>query len=147
MEKGLQNIDENSIRLGGKYIDILQSIFAKLIWIVKRGRPKIEPDISFLCIILTNSTKEDNAKLRRVLQYPKYTINDKMFMGTDSLNQWFTWVDATYGVHPNFESHTGSCMPFVYGMARYNSSKKKLNTKTSTKAEVVGVSDYLQQQN
>ena len=79
-------------------MDILQYIVAKLLWSEKRGRIGIDPDISFLCIRATNSTKEDKAKLRQVLQYPKRTINDKGSMGADSLSQLCTWVNATSGV-------------------------------------------------
>ena len=63
------NVDERSTRLKKKDADIFHSIVAKLLWVEKRGRPDIEPAISFLCTIVTKSTKEDKAKLRRVLQY------------------------------------------------------------------------------
>ena len=49
------------------------------------GRPDIEPDILFLCIRVTNITKEENAKLRLVLKYLKHTIYDKRIMGSYSL--------------------------------------------------------------
>ena len=64
-------------------------------------------------------------------------------MGADSLLDLFTWVDAAYAVHPNMRSHTGGCMSFGKGMIHCRSSKQKLNTKSSTEAELVGVSDYL----
>ena len=34
-------------------------------------------------------------------------------------------------------------MSFSYGLVHFKSSKQKLNTKSSTEEEVVGVSDYL----
>ena len=64
-------------------------------------------------------------------------------MGSDSLSQLCTWVDAAYGIHPDLKIHTGGCMSFGYGMEHCKSSKHKLNTKMSIKAKVVGVSDYL----
>ena len=64
-------------------------------------------------------------------------------MGADSLIRLCIWVDATYGVHPDLKSHTGGCMSFGYGMVHCKSSKKKLNTKISTEAELVRVSYYL----
>ena len=50
-------------------------------------------------------------------------------------------VDTTYGVHPNLKIHTGACKYFGYGMVHCKSRKQKLNTKSSTASEVVGVSD------
>ena len=38
--------------------------------------------------------------MRRVLQYLKQAIVNKMIMGTDSLRQLCTWADHAYGVHP-----------------------------------------------
>ena len=92
---------------------------------------------------MTKSTKEDTAKLRRVLQYLKHTIDDKMIMGADRLSQLCTWVDTAYGVHPDLKIHTGGCVSFGYGMVHCKSSKKNIKTKSSTEAKLVGVSDYL----
>ena len=58
-KKGLQNIYESSKRLENKYADIFHCIVAKLLWVAKRGRPDIEPAISFLYTRVTKSTKED----------------------------------------------------------------------------------------
>jgi hypothetical protein len=54
-----------------------------------------------------------------------------------------TWVDASYAVHPDMKSHTGGVMSFGVGGLLCKSSKQKLNTKSSTEAELVGASDYL----
>ena len=54
-----------------------------------------------------------------------------------------TWVDAAYAVHDNMRSQTGGCLSFGRGMVHTKSSKQKLNTKSSTEAELVGLSDYV----
>ena len=41
------------------------------------------------------------------------------------------------------KSHMGGAMSFGRGVFGTNSTKQKLNSKSSTEAEVVGVSDYL----
>ena len=53
------------------------------------------------------------------------------------------WVDASYAVHPNMRSHTGGALSFGTGILHGKSSKKKLNTKSSTEAELVAVNDYI----
>ena len=70
-KKGLKIIYESSTRLEKKYEDILHSIVAKLLWVAKRGRPDIDPTISFLCTRETKITNEDKEKLRQLLQYLK----------------------------------------------------------------------------
>ena len=54
-----------------------------------------------------------------------------------------TWVDAAYAVHTNFRSHTGGALSFGRGALGCKSTKQKLNTKSSTEAELVGAGDYL----
>lgn len=54
-----------------------------------------------------------------------------------------TWVDASYAIHDDRKSHTGGAISFGRGVLMSKSKKQKLNTKSSTEAEVVGVSDYL----
>ena len=120
-----------------------KDIVANIIWVAKRGRPEIEPDISFLCTRVTNSTVDYKEKFKCVLQSRKKGINDKRVMGEEKLSQLRTWVDATYRVQPNLNIHTSDGMSFGYGLVHYKSSKKELNEKRSTKAKVVWVIDYL----
>jgi hypothetical protein len=61
----------------------------------------------------------------------------------DDLSSIRTWVDASHAVHPDMKSHTGGVMSMVTGVLAYKSSKQKLNTKSSTEAELVGASDYI----
>ena len=49
------------------------------------------------------------------------------------------WVDASFGVHPNMRSHTGATMSMGKGSVYSMSSKQKVNTRSSTEAELVGV--------
>ena len=52
-------------------------------------------------------------------------------------------MDAAYAVHNDMKSHTGGAMSFGHSVFGTKSTKQKLNTQSSTEAEVVGVSDYL----
>jgi hypothetical protein len=61
----------------------------------------------------------------------------------DNIQKMKTWVDASYTVHKDMKSHTGGVVSFGRGAAMSKSSKHKLNTKSSTEAELVGASDYL----
>jgi hypothetical protein len=53
------------------------------------------------------------------------------------------WVDASYEVYPNMKRYTGGVTSFGTGGLLGNSTKQKLNTKSSTEAKHVGASDYL----
>ena len=54
-----------------------------------------------------------------------------------------TFIDVAYGVHMDMKSHTGGAMTFGTGVISSKSLKQKLNVKSSTEGEVVGMSDYV----
>ena len=62
-------------------------------------------------------------------------------LGADNLRvvKWF--VDASFAVHPDYRSHTGAVMTFGKGSVMGMSRKQKLNTRSSTEAELVGADD------
>jgi hypothetical protein len=63
--------------------------------------------------------------------------------GADDMCKMQTRVDTSYAIHKDMKSHTGGAVSFGRGAAMSKSSKQKLNTKSSTEAELVGASDYL----
>jgi KUP system potassium uptake protein len=89
------------------------------------------------------STEQDWAKLKRVLEYLRGTLDEYLVLGADDISIMKTWVDASYAVHGDMKSHTGGAVSFGRGACMSKSSKQKLNTKSSTEAELVGASDYL----
>ena len=123
--------------------EIFHTVTAKLLYIEKRARPDIETAISFLTTRVDRSDEDDWKKLKRVVQYLKQTIDDVRIIGCNDLRSLYTWVDAAYGVWMNMRSHTGGCMSMGLGMVHCKSSKQKLNTKSSTESEIVGLSDYM----
>ena len=81
--------------------------------------------------------------MHRVLDYLRDTINDVHTIGADDLGKLYMRVGASNAVHPNMCSHTGGATSFGRGIIHGKLSKQKLNTKSSTEAELVAVSDYL----
>ena len=55
-----------------------------------------------------------------------------------------TWsVDAAFAVHEDMRSHTGACLTMGKGAMLSLSTKQKINTRSSTEAELVGVDDAM----
>ena len=52
-------------------------------------------------------------------------------------------MDASYAVHPNMRSHTGSILTLAKGTIQAKSTKQKINTKSSTEAELIASDDVL----
>ena len=53
--------------------------------------------------------------------------------------KWY--VDASFAVHPDFKSHTGGVLTMGEGAMQVVSKKQKLNSRSSTEAELIGVDD------
>ena len=141
--KSLFNVDEFAKELSKEKGETFHSVVSKLLWVAKRGRPDTDPAITFLCSRVSKSTSEDWRKLKRVLKFLKQTLHEKRVVGADNLLELFTWIDASYAVHPDARSHTGGVMSMGWGILHYLCGKQKLNTKSSTESEIVGVSDYV----
>ena len=53
------------------------------------------------------------------------------------------WIDASFAVHANYKSHTGTCLSLGRGCPVNISSKQKINMRSSTEAELVGINDAM----
>jgi hypothetical protein len=141
--KHLFDVDEKSPLLNKEESEAFHSVVAKLLYVSLRARMDLLLAIGFLCTRVSKSTKQDQMKLKRVLEYINATMDLEYTLGADDLAKMKTWVDASYAVHPDMKSHTGGVISFGTGGILCKSTKQKLNTKSSTEAELVGASDYL----
>jgi len=80
-------------------------------------------------------------KLERVVRYLRHTRHLGIILEADKHLTVIAYVDASYGVHQNMKSHTGCTIGIGRGPIYSKSSGQKLNTKSSTEAELVGLSD------
>ena len=122
---------------------VFHTTTAKLLYIMKRARPDIETAVSYLMRRVSKSDEDDWQKLRRCLGFLKKTITDVRVIGAKSLSHLFTWIDASYAVHDNMRSHLGGIMSMGVGVIHAKSSMNKVNTKSTTEAELVSVAEYL----
>ena len=120
---------------------------AKLLYLAKRTRPECLVAVSYLTTRVTKSTVEDRAKLNRVLGYIQSTKGAAIVLRPGvkgiTLEQY---VDASYGVHVDGKSHTGSVITLGDIGAIFCGSKKQgIVTKSSTECELVALSDSIGQ--
>ncbi|KAG7367995.1 hypothetical protein IV203_030738 [Nitzschia inconspicua] len=132
-------VDDNKISLIDPQVvtDVITDIEGQLGKVtVTRGRHHKFPRLSDL-------REQDWNKLPRLLQHINGTISLPRILGGGTLTWLKTWVDTSYAVHPDFQSHTGGAVSLGLGTFMCKSQKQNLNTKSSTEAELVGASDYL----
>jgi hypothetical protein len=142
-KRDLFEVEDQGQTLEKSRSETFHSVAAKLLYVSKRGRLDTQLTVAFLCTRVSKSTEEDWTKLKRLLEYIKGSIDIFRVIGADDLGKMMTWVDASYAVHRDMKSHTGGVVSFGTGALMSKSSKQKINTKSSTEAELVGASDYL----
>ena len=141
--KGLFEVDPQAAQLSPPEADRFRSVVCKLLYVALRGRPDILLAVVFLASRVAKATLQDQAKLKRLLEYIYGTYDLALILGADNIQTMYTFVDASYAVHDDMKSHTGGVITFGRGGIACKSAKQKLVTKSSTEAELVGASEYL----
>jgi hypothetical protein len=141
----LFSVDESSTPLDAAELESFHSQVAKLLYLAKRVRPDLLTAVAFLTTRVQCATVQDSEKLRRVLKYLNATPELGVVLEGDKGLQLLAYVDSSFAVHPSMKSHTGGVISLGRGPVWAKSAKQKLNTKSSTEAELVGVSDALSQ--
>ena len=82
-------------------------------------------------------------KLHRVVKYLRGTRLLVLTIDMTTSMNIVAFIDASFGVHHDMKSHTGVAIIIGQGLLYGKSTKQKLNSKSSTEAELIGVSDGL----
>ena len=103
-----------------KYIDkdratLFHHLVAKCLFLCKRSRPDIHPTVAFLTTRVQQPDDDDWRKLGRLMKYLRKTMYMALTLQIDDIQiiKWF--VDASYGTHGDFKSHTGGYVTFGKG--------------------------------
>ena len=119
---------------------------AKALFLCKRARPDIQTATAVLCSRVKAPGRKDWTKLIRMMKFLHVTKNDMLTLSIGKgLYQLEWYIDAAFGVHPDYKGHTGAALKFKGGKGSplQKCSKQKLNTSSSTTCELVGVDDTL----
>ena len=116
---------------------------AKILYLAKRVRPECLTAVSFLTTRVHDCDIDDMAKLKRLLGYLLGTRDRGIVLRIGEHMTVRAFIDAAYGVHTSSgKSHTGCAIVLGNAGALFcKSTKQKIVTKSSTEAELVGLSD------
>ncbi len=130
-------------RLSALEAKYFHSYVAKVLYLAKRVRPECLTAVSFLSTRVKVCDVDDMAKLRRLLGYILGTRHRGIILCIGEQMTVKAYIDAAYGVHQDSgKSHTGCVIVLgTGGPLLAKSSKQKIVTKSSTEAELVGLSD------
>jgi len=137
----LFEIDETSELLDDVKKQLFHSIVAKFQYLGKRVRPDLLTAISFLSRRINSARAQDMKKLHRLIRYLRGTSTMGIILQADNYISIYAYVDASYGVHSDLRSQTGCVIGLGCGPVYCKSTAQKINTKSSTEAELVSLSD------
>ena len=143
--ENLFKINKDATLLNTADKEFYHSVTAKSLYLGKRVRPDILTAVSFLTKRVNNPTEQDFNKLIKLIRYIRHTKHMGIILeGEDTLSV-LAYVDASYGVHSDYKSHTGCVIGIGRGPIYAKSSGQKINTKSSSEAELIGLSDSTNQ--
>ena len=137
------NVNPKAPKLNEEKAEIFHHLVAKLLYLSKRTRPDIQLPVAFLTTRVREPDIDDWKKLGRCLCYLNHNrdLDLTLEITLPIIIRW--WIDAAYGVHRDCKSHTGAAMSLGKGCPINGSRKQRINTRSSTEAELVGVNDYM----
>jgi hypothetical protein len=139
----LFSINPACAKLDDESAILYHHLTAKLLYLSKRARPDLQLAVSFLSTRVLAPDLDDWKKLGRCVRYLRDSAQLAHTLEADGTGIVRWWVDASYGVHHDMRSHTGAAMSMGKGCVYSISRRQRLNTRSSTEAELVGVNDAM----
>ena len=125
----LFEVSNRSAKLNTSDAKIFHQLTAKLLFLSKRAHPNIQLPVAFLCTHVKEPDMDDWKKLGRVMKYLRGSPGVPLVLSMDGTNTMRWYVDATFAVHKNMRSHTGTVMTMGRGAGISASGKQKVNTR------------------
>ena len=136
-------VDEDAEKLSEEGQVAFHHLVAKTLYVSKRARPDSSTAIAFLTTRVQSPNIDDWRKLSHLMEYLRVTRLLPLILSADGSGVLMWYVDASFAVHPNMRSHTGGGLTMGRGFPIVSSTKQKLNTRSSTESELVGVDDMM----
>jgi hypothetical protein len=139
----LFQIDEDCAKLLPDKAKQFHNIVAKSLYATKRSRPDTCTAVAYLTTRVRAPDNDDWTKLAHMIKYLRGTKNLPLILSAASTGILKWWVDGSFAVHPGMRGHTGGGLSLGRGFPIVSSTKQKLNTRSSTETELVGVDDCM----
>jgi hypothetical protein len=139
----LFTVDEDCKKIPAEKAVEFHNLVAKTLYATKRARPDTCTAVAFLTTRVREPDEDDWAKLIHLMRYLRGTMKLPLILSADGSHILKWWIDAAFAVHPNMRGHSGGGLSMGRGFPIVGSTKQKLNTRSSTEAEVVGVDDFM----
>jgi hypothetical protein len=136
-------VNEDCEKLSDEAAAAFHTILAKALYVTKRARLDISLAIAFLMMRVMSPNIEDWENLRHLMEYLRGDRERPLILGANNEGMLMWYVDVSFAVHPNMRGHTGGGMTMGRDFPISVFTKQKLDTKSSTESELVGIDDMI----
>jgi hypothetical protein len=126
--------------LAKKTRELFHSIVMEIFYVAKRVRPEILVATSYLTTRVLSPNRDDLIKLRRLVTYIRDN-RERQFELVPRGIYLEMYVDASHACHDDRRSQSGIVLTLGGAPFYCSSSRQKLNSKSSTESEIIGMSD------
>ena len=139
----LFKVRDEAIKLDDDKKEEFHTTVAKALFVCKRSRDDLHLTVTFLCTRVKNPDEDDWNELLRMMKYLESTPQRVKTLEMDNLGIVRWWADASFAAHQDMKSHTGGMMTMGKGAVQTVSQKQKLNSESSTEAELIAADDVV----
>jgi hypothetical protein len=136
-------VEESCVKLAQNKAVEFHNLMAKSLYATKRARPDTCTTIALLTTRVREPDKDDWTKLVHLMRYIRCICTIPLILSANGSGILKWWMDASFTVHPNMRGHSGGGLSLGCGFTIVSSTKQKLNTRSSTETEIVGVDDFM----
>jgi hypothetical protein len=141
--ENLFTVEEESPKLPEDKAKVFHTFVMKGMFLCKRARQDLLPGIVFLATRVRDPNQSDWKKLLRLMNYLKATKCEVAQMSADGSHTVKWYVDSSFAVHKDMRSHTGAVMTLGKGAIISDSTKQKVNARSSTESEMIAADDMI----
>jgi hypothetical protein len=141
--ENLFRVDETSPKLSQKKAKIFHTFVMKSMFLCKHARQDVLLGIVFLATRVKDPNHQDWIKLIKILNYLKATKNDIVKMSANNSQTIKWYVDSSFAVHKDMRVHTGAIMTLGTGAIISDSTKQKVNARSSTESKMITADDMI----
>ena len=135
--------EEDQDMLQNEHRESFHTFVMKCMFLTKRSRPDILTGISYLSTKVKRPFDNVLKKLSKIISYLKNTTSLCLALEADDKQELNWYIDSSFGVHKDMRSHTGSVFTLGKGCVISDSTKQKVNARSSTEAELIAVDDKI----
>ena len=137
------DISKDAIKFSRTNADLFHYYVAQLVYLSNQARLEMKLVVPFLCTIFIELDIYKYKSLTWLTKYIQCTIGLPLILSIDKYGNIKWYFDAVFPVHKDMSSHNGGSVTMGTGGACVKSRNQKLNTKSSTESDLVGVYNVL----